>query len=224
MNSFLCRISILILLPLLLGACATPYFAKEIRGKIVDADSGEPIGGVNIVAKWTYHSPVTGHGSTFLYLTETVTGEDGSYVIPSLGPTLLPPLANFGAGSDPRILIFKSEHAPAFLSNDLVSPENLHKRKPPVGDTKWNGQTVKLKKWQGTLEDYWHQVGSVASQLPQHTRKEWRLYPLMLLSLKKEEKRLGQMNLKLNYKLFWLVNPDRFSQEDREFLMRFEHE
>lgn len=222
MSFSLGRILISISLPILLGACATPYFAKEIRGKVVDADSGEPLGGVNVVAKWDYHSPVTGHGSTFLYLTETVTGDDGSYVIPSLGPTLLPPLANFWGGHDPRMLIFKREYAPAFLSNDLVSPENIHKRKPPVGDTKWNGQTIKLKKWQGSLERYWDELSSLCNELPHNTKQEWRQYPHILLAIKKEELRLVPITPNLRTRYLGCVHVDWLSPEDQAYLKGFE--
>src|SRR5713101_510551 len=165
------------------------YSAKEIRGKIVDADTGQPLDGVNIVAQWKIDRMLVGDDKALLHVTEAVTDKDGNYSFPGWGPIPLPFRADFGEGRDPLLSIFKSGYDVEFLDNGIISDTRF--RSTPLGEFKWNGATTKLKKWKGSLRDYWWHVNSMSGGLPGEN-KAWRGYPRMVLALIKEQQRLKE--------------------------------
>src|SRR6267378_4169553 len=141
-----------LLLPL--QACAQlTYSAKEIHGKIVDADTGQPLERVNIVAQWKIDRAWVGDDKALLHVTEAVTDKDGNYSFPAWGPITLSPLADFGEGRDPLLSIFKSGYDVEFLDNGIISDTRY--RRTPLGEFKWNGEITRLRKWSGNLRDYW---------------------------------------------------------------------
>jgi hypothetical protein len=179
----------LAVLVLPLYACAQLTFsAKEIRGTIVDADTGQPLEGVNIVAQWKINRISVGDEKALLHVTETVTDKDGRYAFPAWGPIGLPPLADFGKGQDPVLSIFKSGYDPDYLLNEMVS--DMRYRRTPLGEFMWNGTTTKLKKWNGDMVIYARRIGSMAGGLPYRTGKEWKSYPKMAVALDRENKKL----------------------------------
>jgi hypothetical protein len=204
-----------LLLPL--QACAQlTYSAKEIHGKIVDADTGQPLEGVNIIAQWKIDRAWVGDEKALLHVTEAVTDKDGNYSFPAWGPITLPPLADFGEGRDPLISIFKSGYDVEFLDNGIVS--DIRYRRTPLGEFKWNGATTKLKKWKGNVRDYWWRVGVMSGGLPD-SNKAWRKYPRMALVLIKEQKRLKELGAPMGLPG---VPSQGLTSEDETFLKRFE--
>src|SRR6267142_4227646 len=122
-----------LLLMLQLQGCAQfAYSAREIRGKIVDADAGQPLEGVNIVAQWTIDRAWVGDDKALLHVTEAVTDSEGSFSFPAWGPITLPPLADFGEGRDPLLSIFKSGYDVEFLDNGIISDTRY--RPTPLGE------------------------------------------------------------------------------------------
>src|SRR5262245_30347907 len=71
------------------------YAAKEIRGRVVDAASGEPLARAIVVAQWELVREVIpglinrSYGDV-LKTVEAVTDKDGYYVIPAWGPVARP--------------------------------------------------------------------------------------------------------------------------------------
>jgi hypothetical protein len=207
----------LAVLVLPLCACAQlTYSAKEIHGTIVDADTGQPLEGVNIVAEWQIDRTTVGDENALLHLTETVTGKDGKYTLPAWGPIGLPLRADFGQGRDPLLSIFKSGYEPEYIQNDLVS--DMRYRRTPVGEFKWNGATTKLKKWTGSTRDYWWRVGMMSGRLPVDN-KAWKNYPRMSLSLIREQKRLTDLGAPMGLSG---IPSQGLTPEDQLFLKRFE--
>jgi len=191
------------------------YSAKEIRGKIVDADTGEPLQAVNIVAQWRIELILGSDEQTLLHVTEVVTDREGNYVIPSWGPIPLPFRASFIQGRDPFLSIFKGEYEPAYADNGFVS--NILSRETPLGEFRWNGQTIKLKKWQGSVREYWKQVSSLMASLPDPNAAQ-RRYPGMLAALQKDQERLKRLGTATDSAG---TSPSQLSPDDREFLKRF---
>lgn len=203
-----------LLLPL--QACSgLTYSAKEIHGKIVDADTGQPLEGVNIVAQWQIERKWVGDDKALLYVTEAVTDKEGNYSFPARGPILLPLLADFGEGHDPLLSIFKSGYEVEFLDNSTLS--GSRDRLTPLGEFKWNGGTTRLKKGRGSPRDYWWRVNSMSGGLPDD--KAWRHYPRMLLALIKEQQRLKELGAPGG-----LAGAPSLglTREDQEFLRRYE--
>ena len=61
------------------------YYGKEINGKIVDSESGEPITNIEVNYILESMKPKSGHGHDYkkIYTFKTVTKEDGRFTIPA---------------------------------------------------------------------------------------------------------------------------------------------
>lgn len=208
---------VLFLLCVILGtlpACATPltYSAKEIRSQIVDAETDQPIEGAVIVAQWILFEMGVGHRKR-LHIEETVTDKDGRYVIPAWGPKPHPPLTELDR-EDPMLAIFKSGYMPLRLYNRIDRSDSLRV-------SEWDGKVIRLKRFQGGLEDYARRLESFSIGLA-HNGKEWRLFPRMILALDAENRRLKSQGLNPNYRTS-IFEIEYFDEADRDYLRRYEN-
>ena len=200
-----------------LSACATPltYSAKEIRGRVVDAETGQPVEGAVIVAQWILFEMGIGHGGHKgrLHIYETVTDNNGHYTIPAWGPKVHSPFTMLD-NLDPEILIFKSGYEPRGLVNE-------HERTSSVRVSEWDGRVIKLKKFQGTIETYANQILYVVSTSLPDTGKVWRSFPRMVLALDAEDRRLKSLGLKPEYRAT-SFSVEYFDKADQVFLRNLE--
>lgn len=201
---------------------SAPYSAKAIHGKVVDAESGEPLAGVIIVADWMIDRKWVGDEKALLKIMETVSDASGNYEFPAWGPIMLPPLADFRGGKDPEVSYFKVGYWPEFESNNVSTDIKLRNRNAPLGDFKGNGQTIKLKKWDGKDERAYHSALSfLGSSMPSPTRTEWRKYPRLALAL---DSIATEVRARPNLPWNWPVprvpgfRSESLSNEDREYL------
>jgi hypothetical protein len=164
------------------------FTAEAINGKVVDEETGAPLAGVIIVAKWTVEESFVGRNNDLLNVLETISDKDGNYGFPAWGPKLLPifplsPLAIFGSGNDPMVVYFKSGYWPAQEKNEVTYAERLEgvdSRKTPLGSFQANGKTIKLKKWDGKDEErYYERVSAMVNEL----HGGWKKYPRMTLAI-----------------------------------------
>lgn len=162
---------------------AQPTFTAEaITGKVVDEETGEPLAGVIIVAKWTVEESFVGRDNDLLNVMETVSDKNGNYGFPAWGPKPVPtsPFPVFGSGNDPLVVYFKSGYWPTKEKNELTDPGRIATRKPPLGGFKANGMTIKLKKWDGKDEkEYYLRVSYMVDDLS----GGWKKYPRMTLAI-----------------------------------------
>jgi len=197
-----------------LVACATPltYSAKEIHGQVVDAETGQPIEGVVVVAQWILFQVGSGHGPR-LQIIETVTDKDGKYAFSAWGPKPHAPFTEL-VDRDPEILIFKSGYEPRGLVN-------ITARDDAVRISDWDGKAVKLKKPQGDLESYAKKILYIISTSLPESGKEWKSFPRMVLALDAENRRLKSLGLKPGYRAtsFEIEN---FDAADRAYLRKYE--
>ncbi len=204
---------------LCIQSSCTIYSTKAITGKIVDAETGEPLSGVNVVAQWRIDRKMVGDEKSLLKIMETVSNKDGNYDFPAWGPVVLPPLANFGQGSDPLIYYFKHGYWPGNAQNDTVL--DTSSRTPPLGEFKWNGKTIKLKKWDGQdVENYgiWIRgISHLTDDWIKNERKAYRSYPRMLNTLIEEASYFEKIGAKEEF----FVCVPCFEAEKLEFLNRF---
>ena len=98
-------------------------------------------------------------GDTVVKLLETVTDKDGRYHLPAWGPEPIPSYVPWDASQNPvypRIVLFKSGYYTNEVSNDDFFSGGI----PRAWTTKsqWNGKTIGLKKFKGSLKEYSAQV------------------------------------------------------------------
>ncbi|MBI1815799.1 MAG: hypothetical protein HYR72_12540 [Deltaproteobacteria bacterium] len=132
---------------ILLGfsGCAPPvYFARSIRGRVVDAETQQSIEGVVVVAEWVLLTSVGGFGGHDKRLTivETVTDPNGAYIIPSWGPRLRPPFSMLDY-LDPKLIVFRSGYVPLVLDNLQEGEQWM------IRSSQWDGETLQLAPFRG---------------------------------------------------------------------------
>ncbi|MCY7387277.1 MAG: carboxypeptidase-like regulatory domain-containing protein [Burkholderiales bacterium] len=146
-----------VLLPLFAGCHSPVYTIEPFEAWAVDAESGDPIEGANVVATWALFEDGW-HGHHFremLEVKETVTDKNGRFAFPGF-KLYNPRLDNLM--EDPKIIIFKPGYEFARRTNGCGEGAQ--------GDCRWAtriaviaGQKVKMKKVDYSL------AGRVASPL-----------------------------------------------------------
>lgn len=130
---------ILLLLPLLLGGCATQsspkscvpedgpyavtcYSSADVVGRIVDEDTGEPIKGAVVVGIWQLESKGLEHSyGAAIHVVESVSDADGHYRLKGFEGI---DISRFGGGelmnSDPHIAVFAEGYKPGAAGRDPI--------------------------------------------------------------------------------------------------------
>jgi len=171
------------------------YWADSIHARVVDAATGQPLAGVNVVAHWELNGPLENVPVGQLQVLETVTDENGEFTFPAWGPRLRWPLYGFLTWRDPMLLLFKSRYSYEVLFNE-VTPyyTGLHRR------SQWNGKTIPLKTYEGRLEAYAGHVRHFEDRRLDfafsHRDCSWKHIPRMLVALHREKQRLNAAGLR----------------------------
>jgi hypothetical protein len=170
------------------------YSAEAIEAWVMDEDTGQPLEGVIVVADWEletrWESPPAGQ----MMVMETVTDAKGRFYFPAWGPKPRWPLEGELVFKDPRILLFKSDYEAKGLQNEVTS----HPNTSPVRQSDWNGKTIKLKKFTGSLERYANKVGYIDDSLDfafRHHDCSWKQIPRILVAIDQEKRRLKEKGI-----------------------------
>lgn len=210
-----------LLFPLWVFGDPPVYFAKEIHGQVVDAESGQALEGVVVVASWEPCWIGIGHGGDCggsINTLEAVTDKEGKYLIPGWGPRPRLPFS-FLSHLDPVLRFFKSDFYPQGLSNRLYSYEN-HNRSM-TRKSEWDGKAIKLKPFKG---DDWADYGSQVSYSWSSGGSDCvRECPRYVLALDAESKRIKAAAPKV-WSTMSSVDIENFYDGDRKFLKRFNDE
>jgi hypothetical protein len=182
------------------GAAAQTYSAKPIRATVVDADSGEPLAGVNVVAQWILHDNGWKRVGD-LELLEAVTGADGSFRFPGWqGKT--PPMAGlYGTrlgNDDPALVLFKSGYKVRGVGNDLQPERLLDANHTWQRYSDWDGKIIKLEKFNGNMEVYTALAAGTLTGLGEGLECPWKRVPRLISALIKERDRLNKLGVR-NY-------------------------
>jgi len=167
-----------------LSASAFIYSAEAIEGWVLDAGTDKPIEGVIVVAHWQLKGGFEGGNPVGeLKIIETVTDQNGRYYFPSWGPKFA--WSGHLKSESPEILLFRPGYKYLGLSNRWYRDRDTSK-------SDWNGKTVKLEPFSGTLAQYAEQLSSLSSSLEtlgygvSHELGDpcgWRMFPKMLRAL-----------------------------------------
>lgn len=179
------------------------YSAEPVYARVVDADTGEPLEGVAVVAYWElYQGSITGDGMPCgaANVEEAVTDKDGWFHIPGWGP--VKGRCGMMRNMNPFVYLFKSGYAyvrkgggVGLNTNKLVS----------VAQVDWNGQTIKLKKFKnldlGTygLNSYADNFGDFNSEISTFIvnmpgQCNWKKIPHMLHAIIVQRKSFDSAN------------------------------
>ena len=196
----LCLLCALIALALQVPASAQSYSAKAIKATVVDADSGEPLAGVNVIAHWELQERGWG-GAGDLELMEAVTDVNGTFVFPAWqGKT--PPMAGLYrarlGNSDPALQLFKSGYNIRGLSNRLQPQRLLDENHTWDRYSDWDGKVIKLEKFNGNLEIYASIAAGTITGLGGGLECPWKRIPRYITALIKERVRLNKLGVR-NY-------------------------
>jgi hypothetical protein len=145
----------------------------------VDAVTGQPLEGVIVVAQWVLFVAPVGRGPRIQVL-ETVTDAKGIYQFPGWGPKPNPrfPLSSLDR-MDPDLTFFKPGYRPHAVANMYASNE-------AVRTSDWDGKTIKLEEFTGTLDDWAGMLHTVQTGLGWGDVMDWRLAPRIALALELE--------------------------------------
>ena len=201
--------AILVAIPVVVFAPPLVYFGKEIRGRVVDANTGASMDGVSIVAEWQIY--VTGAQSHFgdrIKVIETTTTPGGDYVLHRWGPVIRPPWGTLTDHS-PMLTFFKSGYYPKVVLNERDSNDM-------VRASDFDGKLIPLKRFDGDLELLSRLFGISDAWLTGC----WRLCPHYVIALDTEAKRLRKI---VPHTMFFAFPQEleRMSPEDRAYFLQF---
>ena len=193
---------------LMMQACSSvEYSAEPIEAWVVDADTNEPLEDVVVVADWVLEGGISVNNFTKvnrigdLVIMEAVTDKNGRFSFPAWGPKR----ATEGMldDKDPRLLFFKSGYEYVGVDNsqysrpmkysDMGKPSGTEsKPQGPLRKSFWNGETVKMKKFAGSLVKYSEHLSILSSRLDSFIfsaegKCDWRNIPLVLRALDKQD-------------------------------------
>lgn len=134
--------------------------ADSIEGWVVDADTKKPLQGVNVVADWILFGGLEGGNvDGHIHVSETVSNVDGHFFLPSWEPLW----TGIGFGHrNPRIILFKSGYRYREVSNTGVfGGIDPSEQSGPLWVSRWNGQTIELKPFEGSLQEYADHLSSL---------------------------------------------------------------
>jgi hypothetical protein len=200
------------------------YSSPEIRGEVLDADTGAPVPKVIVVGLWIMSPTVIGSSdyNKRLNLIEVATDEAGTFVLPAWGPKLVP-LGETIDGTNPRLAVFKHGYRTEWLLN---MPSWLERPKTDPPRTYW---TIKLEPFTGTLEQEAFNCSAFYERLiPEiddpDDQEDWKHYPLTTAAVEKEMQQLESRGLKPGHRPYRLPRIELLSPSDRELLTRSVHD
>ena len=195
MASKLLRYTFLTLVVLLQG-CANDYSAKPIEAWVIDADTKQPIEGVNVAAQWDLEYGLEGGGAFPLTILETVSDKNGRFYFPAWGPKQilddLPSEARL-KNNDPAIQFFKSGYRVLELRNDRPI-DSMWGHGSSLRSSNWDGKKIQMTKLQGTHEEYGVLLPGFYF-LTSSRHCEWKYLPRMIVAIDNEYRRLKEQKI-----------------------------
>lgn len=190
-----------------LSACARQYSAEPIEAWVVDAETKQPLEGVIVVAHWQlFYSTVGGRvpGDQLMVL-EAVTDKDGKFTFPAWGPKKVPKYKpqkgdvwiahipflvpdSYLDDRDPALILFK----PGYEYRRLQNPSRSTTDHSTVRRSMWNGKTIELKKFKGSLEEQLENFRDINNDLEFSTdtpeKCDWKKIPKIVVAVSQQRR------------------------------------
>jgi hypothetical protein len=206
-----------------LNACSIEYTAAPTSAHVVDAETGEPLSGVHVVADWQLEGGLEG-GSRVgaLMIMETQTDANGRFTFLAWGPRNPVSVAAHSAGtprlktSAPQLLLFKSGYEYVELRNSISGPL------PPDVRSEWDGKRIELKPFRGDAAQYERQISGLSDVLMHDTANasvcrragpcpsscQWERVPLMLRALQRQYQQFKDAGIRASNVVDHLIHND----------------
>jgi hypothetical protein len=156
------------------------YSADPLAATVVDGATGVPLEGVNVVAGWEALGGLEGGNlKGWVMVMETVTDTSGRFDFPGWGPK-----RHKGGGlirnGSPVLILFKSGYELGYLrqrrqSSVEYAPSHMH--------SDWDGQTIKLQRFEGSVDAYAEKLAFLDDQIDSLLGAEgcnWKSIPKFL--------------------------------------------
>jgi len=166
------------------------YRADPIEAWVVDEATGEPLGGVIVVAHWQLVNSPGGGPVGQMAVMETVTDEAGRFAFPGWGPKLRPPWGVL-IDDDPEVMLFKSGYVYDLLSNRGRRPEESRRVRRKAA---WNGTKVEMRPCSGAetqCEERLRYLTMFTYGFPFNKQCDWRRMRRLLRAFATEREKLG---------------------------------
>jgi hypothetical protein len=161
-----------------LPGCAThAYSARPITAKVVDAETEEPLEGVNVVAHWVLHDRMTWGGFGDLELFETITDREGGFIFRDGWTRSLRAPGRIKPDSATMIPSCSEDHTGERYSD-------------------WDGKTIKLERVKGDLGLYTVLARGITTGLGSGIKCPWKKTPRFYASQIKERGRLDRLGVR----------------------------
>ena len=179
------------------------YSAEPIEAWVIDAETNKPIEGVIVTANWELSYGTAGgsvsHGQ--MMVMECVTDKEGRFYFPAWGPKPIPsfsvpardaqealylsvfPIELHLVNRDPALLLFKRDYKYLALVNQFTTNYN----KGSLRRSQWNGKTIKMERFKGTMEEYVRHLSFLMGGLRFiEDDCQWKKTPRMLMALQEQ--------------------------------------
>jgi hypothetical protein len=176
-------------LMLTLSGCSyDEYSAEAIEARVVDANSGAPLEGVNVIAAWQLKGGLEGGNiEGYLEVLEAVTDTNGVFRIPAWGPKVKGQHGEF-AETAPRLMLFKPGYRYRSVAN-VRPPREGH-----VLQSDWNGKTIPMQRFIGSPLEYkeeLHRLPIDLDNLHRYVGDYWPHIPRFLCAAARFERDLA---------------------------------
>lgn len=171
MPSMLC---LLLALFASLAGCSKAWQSDAIEAQVVDASTGAPMADAIVLVNWQIKG-MEGYPMKQLAIFERVSDVHGRFQTPAWGPKR-PPFFTMVDNSDPTVRIYKKGYEPLVIIKSNNAPGSPHV----------HGQTLRLRRFEGDLNDYSQQMCVFWNPLDVNLvigRCEWRAAPLLFQAL-----------------------------------------
>lgn len=185
------RLAAVAALALTPAACSVErtYTAEPIAARVVDADTGAPVEGVNVVAAWQAKGGLEGGNVMgYVMVMEDVTDADGAFSFPGWGPKKW----RNGAIRDgaPLLIVFKPGYGVRLLWEEKYGVEFA----TPHMSSSFNGTDIFLTRFRGATSEYDRSLVGLRIFLDGLLTSggcEWRSAPRFLFTVDRQHRQLA---------------------------------
>ena len=169
------------------------YTAEPIAARIVDADTGAPVEGVNVVAAWQANGGLEGGNIMgYVMVMEDVTNANGEFSFPGWGPKKW----SNGAIRDgaPLLILLKPGYEVRLLWEGKYGVEFA----PSHLSSSWDGKVIPLKRFEGSSDLYDQYLSGLRTFLSTLLFKgdcAWKSMPRALVTIDRLHQSLAAANV-----------------------------